>query len=412
MVQRLAPSWLSGYAGVILLLAVLVNLATQLTRNAFGLVLPSMRDSLGLSHTQEGILITGTSILGMVASFSFGLLASRYGSRYIVGISAIAASAATFLLGMSPSFVLALAASAAVGFTTGGCSIPVMGLLSSWFSSSNRGAAAGIAAAGGGFSFIIVGALVPWLEGRNPEDGWRHTWYVLAAIVLAIGVLSLVFLRERPRDFRPDPRMRGAWPMAAYTNPLVWLIALFAFCSGWCNGLYTTFFGEYLKEQGISLSLTGKLFSLLGLLGIGSAVFWGGLSDRLGRRAGYFLSFITYLIGCLLFWIAPEMAGFVASVVLMGISMRATYTICAAAAGDYVETRFSAAAFGLMGMGAGLGGSIGPPLGGVVADATGDLAWPFILATAGAVLGLCASVFLRAPAAVGRRRQDTGAAIS
>ena len=386
---------------MILLMALLVNLATQLTRNAYGIVLPSMRDDLGLSHTQEGMLITASSILGMVASFSFGLLASRYGSRYLVGFSAIAAAVATFLLGTSPNFAFAFVVSGAIGFTTGGCTIPVMGLLSTWFASRNLGTAAGIAASGGGASFLIIGALVPWLEGRDPEDGWRHTWYFLAAIVLVMGILCIAFLRDRPREAGTGPRGRSAWPVAAYTNPQVWLIATFALWSGWCNGLYTTFFGEYLKEQGISLGLTGQLWGLLGLLGIGSAVFWGSLSDRFGRRAGYFLSFITYLIGCLLFWIAPVMAGFFASVVLMGISMRATYTICVAAAGDYVETRFSAAAFGLMGVGAGIGGSVGPPIGGIVADATGELTWPFILATAGAAVGLGASTFLRRPS-VGR----------
>ena len=65
---RVAPVWLAGYAGVILLATVLVNLATQLARNAYGLTLPSMEGSLGLSHFQAGSLITAMSILLMVAS--------------------------------------------------------------------------------------------------------------------------------------------------------------------------------------------------------------------------------------------------------------------------------------------------------------------------------------------------------
>ena len=126
------------------------------------------------------------------------MLASRYGSRLIVGVAAIVAGVAMVFLGTSSGFLIALVMSAIVGMASGACTTPVMGLLSVWFDSRNRGTVAGLAAAGGGVSFIVVGALVPWLTGRDPEDGWRHAWYVMAAIVMATGVFGSIFLR-RPR---------------------------------------------------------------------------------------------------------------------------------------------------------------------------------------------------------------------
>ena len=397
---RVAPVWLTGYAGVILLAIVLVNLATQLARNAYGLTLPSMEGSLGLSHFQSGSLITAMSILLMVASLTFGMLASRYGSRLIVGVAAIVAGVAMVFLGTSSGFLIALVMSAIIGLASGACTTPVMGLLPVWFDSRNRGTVAGLAAAGGGVSFIIVGALVPWLTGRDPEDGWRHTWYVLAAIVMATGVFSLVFLRDHPKEGAEFRESLRAWPIAAYKNRLVWLMAFLAFCSGWSTGLYTTFFGIYLQEQEFSLAVSGRLWMLLGILGMGSGLFWGTLSDRLGRRAGFLFSFVAYGLGVLLFWLAPILAVLVVSVVLVGISFRAAYTICAAAAGDYVAPRFSAAAFGLMGVGAGLGQATGPLLGGRIADATETVGWVFALAAAGAAAAVFGSIFLRRPRTV------------
>ena len=237
-----------------------------------------------------------------------------------------------------------------VGFTTQGCTTPMMGLISVWFESENRGTAAGIAAAGGGVSFVVIGTLVPWLTGRDPVDGWRHTWYALAAIVAVLGVVALLLLRDRPGDSTSQTPHQGAWPLEAYREPLVWLIALLAFCSGWSTGVYTSFFGLYLEERDVALSVSGLLFTLLGPLGIVSGIFWGSASDRLGRRAGFFLSFATMGAGSLLFWATPNMAGFVASAVLVGVSFRAAFIICAASAGDYVARSSSAAAFGLMGM--------------------------------------------------------------
>jgi len=89
------------------------------------------------------------------------------------------------------------------------------------------------------------------------------------------------------------------------------------------------------------------------------------------------------------------MGPLVVSSVLMGLTLRAGYTICAAAAGDHVPAHFSAAAFGLMSVGAGLGSALSPVLAGVIADATGTLGWGFAVAVAGAVVGMAGSFLLR-----------------
>ena len=397
---RLAPVWLSGYPGVILLVVLLANLATNFARISYGLTLPSMRDSLNLSYSQAGGLMTSTFIVGMIGSLGFGALAPRYGSRVLAGATSIVGAVAMVFLGMSPNFLFALVMSGVIGFVTGGCTTIVMGLLSVWFESRNRGVVAGLAAAGGGVGFVLLGVLVPWLTERNPEDGWRHTWYALAVISLLAGVLSLVFIRDRPKEALGAPRHRGAWPMQAYKSRLVWLISFLAFCSGWSVGLYITFFGVYLEEEGISLSVSGRLWILLGVLDIGAGVFWGYLSDRLGRRTGFLLSFIVTGTGCLLFFSAPVMAGFIVSVVLVGMAFRAAYAICAAAAGDYVAPHFSTAAFGLMGLGAGLGQALGPLIGGRVADITGEVGWVFAIAAGGAAAAVVASAFLSRPPAL------------
>ena len=191
-----------------------------------------------------------------------------------------------------------------------------------------------------------------------------------------------------------------ARPLAVLSNPLVWLTSFLALCSGWCIGLYTTFFGVYLVEQDVSLAVSGRLWMLLGILAIGSGVIWGTVSDRFGRRAGFLFSFAALGVGLAMFWLWPVLAGFIVSVVFAGVTLRATYTVCAASAGDYVAPHFSAVAFGLMGMGAGLGNGVGPLIGGRIADATGDLSWVFVLATGGAAAGVAASIFLRRPGAL------------
>ena len=243
MLRVAPPVWLSGYAGVIVLVTLVVNLAALLGRNAYSLTLPSMESSLGISHFQAGSLFTALAILSMVGSLTFGMLAPRYGSRLIVGFAAIALGAAMVLLGASPNFLVALVASALIGLSVQGCITPVMGMLSVWFESRSRGTVAGLVAGGGGVSFVIIGVLVPWLTGRDAEDGWRHAWYAMGVIVIVMvtGAVSMTFLRDRPKGSAGGPGRVGSWPMAAYRNRFVWLISGLAFCAGWIEGSYATF---------------------------------------------------------------------------------------------------------------------------------------------------------------------------
>ncbi len=102
-------------------------------------------------------------------------------------------------------------------------------------------------------------------------------------------------------------------------------------------------------------------------------------------------SFFLQGIAFALFAFLPGMTSFVVSSVIMGLTLRATYTICAASTGDYVPVQYSAAAFALMAVGAkpwkhcltgigrrgrrlyGINWSFAMALGGSVAGITGAL---------------------------------------
>ena len=170
---------------------------------------------------------------------------------------------------------------------------------------------------------------------------------------------------------------------------------MIAFTSGWAQNLFTTFFGLYLtQENGISLATVGQLVILIGALSIGSGVLWGWLSDKLGRGQAFGYSFVVQGCAFVLLALAPGFVSFLIASVLMGVTLRATYTICAASSGDYVPVRFSAAAFALMSVGAGLGSTISPTIGGVVADYV-DMKWVFWMATGGSVAGTLTAAYLQ-----------------
>ena len=121
----------------------------------------------------------------------------------------------------------------------------------------------------------------------------------------------------------------------------------------------------------------------------------GRISDRIGRGEAFFLTFLLQTIAYGLIWIFPAVWAFILCAVLIGLTLRSSYVICAASAGDYVQRTFAAAAFGLMSVGAGLGTTISPVLAGVIADASGSLRWTFILPAAAAGIAMFGSLFLQ-----------------
>ena len=382
-----------------LLVAFLLNLATGFVQYGYSLTLPSMEEALHISHTEAGLLITVTAATRMGGSLVSGTLAPRYGSRTITAVGTLGVGIGMVLLGFAQNYASALAAAVLMGIASGAALTPIMGVLAAWFRQRDRGLAAGLAASGGSITFIFAGIAIPILTGANWEDGWRHSWQLFGGIVLLVGVASLMFVRERPNEpleteRRPDPP-RTAWPIEAFKHPAVWLITLLAFTSGWSQNLFTTFFGLYLtQENGVSLATAGKLVILIGALSIGSGVAWGWMSDKLGRGQAFAYSFLVQAGAYVLLAVAPVFVSFLIASALIGFTLRAAYTICAASAGDYVPVRFTAAAFALISVGASLGSTVSPTIGGLLADFV-DMRWVFWLATGGSVLGATGALYLQ-----------------
>ena len=395
------PHWIRTYAAVVLAVSVAVNLITSFSLYVQALTIPGMQADFRLSYTEAFILVAALSLSRVVAALTSGVAASRYGGRWLVIGSMFGSSVAMGLLGWSPNYWTALATMVAVGTTSGSGLTPMMGMLPPWFGVSDRGVVAGIAASGGSLAIVVIGLVVPPLNGLFGDQAWRYTWFLLSAASLVIGLLCVWFIKDAPKPpagqspaaLPPSPRRSRAaapssWPMQVYSNPYVWLITGMAFCSGFVQGIVTSSYGAYLGvEHNVPVATVGILFMAIGWLSIGSGIVPGALSDRMGRGLAFGGTFLIQALSHALFWLLPDVGVFIVASILTGLVMRATYTLCAASAGDYVPVFMAPAAFGLMGMGAGIGSTLSPVIAGPVADATGTLQWAFAMATGAALVG-------------------------
>jgi predicted MFS family arabinose efflux permease len=312
------------------------------------------------------------------------------------------------LVSRATGFLTVLLLYMVTGLGSGATNVPVMGLVSAWFSSRLRGRAAGFIVIGSGFAIMISGRLIPYVNRRVGPEGWRTSWLILGGIVLLIAFLSQVLLRDRPADKGLAPVGGDDAPFARpgegpketniYRKGIIYYLGAIYFLFGYTYVIYATFIVTTLvKERGFPERVAGNFWMWVGFLSLFSGPVFGTLSDRLSRKAGLIIVFTLQAVSYLL--IATRLPGIFLylSIGFYGLVAWSIPSIMAAAMGDYVGARKAAAAFGLVTFIFGLGQITGPAVAGVLAEKTGSFTSSYYMAAAFAGLAILLAVFLRKP---------------
>lgn len=406
------------YGWVVIFMGMLTTIGAHgFGRMAYTLILPEMRNGLGLTWAQSGLLGTGNFIGYLVFALIGGFLAARYGSRIVISLSLLLMGITMLLTGMAGSFEFAFAMRLLTGIGNGGSYVPAMALGSTWFAMKRRGFATGIVSGGIGVGTFISGLIVPLILITYGTRGWSYSWYYLGGLVLVISGVCYAFLRNRPADLgllpvgaaasvdNPAPAPAAGRPSnlqwrLVYRVKEVWHIGIVYFMYGFSYVIYMTFFKAFLTEEiGISVGQASAMWALVGGLSIFCGVIWGGISDILGRKYGAALAYLTLACSYIIFALFNSMGAFYVSLVLFGLSAWSIPTIMAAAAGDYVGPQLAPAGVGFISLFFGTGQALGPALGGFIADKTGTFTLAFTAAALISMIGLAGSLLLKKPSA-------------
>lgn len=286
------------YLRLALALSLGAAVSLGITRFAYGLLLPPMREDLGWSYTLAGAMNTFNAVgylMGALATpwlmrrFSpTGLLiAGSLGASLFMGLSGFF-TAATPLLAQR---LLAGAASALV-FIAGGLLAARLGARQP----QRMGFLLGLYYGGTGLGIVISAlAVPPVLAGAAQQPhGWAWAWWALAGVCLLATALMAWPARVLAHHEAPaaSPTAGGArvfrvrdfrYALAGYTG----------FGVGYIG--YMTFVIALLREQGSSARDITVFYALLGLAVVASSRIWAGLLDR--HRNGQALARLNALLG-------------------------------------------------------------------------------------------------------------------
>lgn len=386
--------WLVVFAGIFGVFA-----SIGIGRFALGMLLPSMSSALGLNYSEMGIISTLNFTGYLVAALSSGFIARRSGTRMLVFIALLSVGISMSLISLTEGFMFTAVLYTITGLGSGASNVPIMGLVSQWFSRKKRGTAAGFIVTGSGLGVILSGLLVPYLNTINPQKGWRISWLWLGIFVIAIAILCYLIIRDRPgnNSLASSLLANKASNKSILKERLMYYIGLIYFLFGFTYVIYVTFFVTYLiKEWGITESTAGTLWAWIGVLSLLSGPVFGTLSDKIGRGKGLFVVFLCQSISYFLIATKINYSMIIyISILLFGLVAWSVPSIMAALMGDILGSEKAAAGFGFITFIFGLGQITGPSVAGFIAEKTGTLSTGFYLATLGASIAMVLSITLR-----------------
>lgn len=370
-------------------------------RFSYGMLLPSLQGGIGLNYNEAGFIASANMLGYCLATLAVGSLVFRFGSRTAISLSLFAVSLSMMAVGFSGSFVSVSLFRFITGASSAGANITVMGLSSHWFSQHRRGIANGFLVGGSGLAMLLTGWLVPKVIEIYPEQGWRYNWFILGGVVLVISVLSWILIRNIPQgqgltplgsknflssERDVDDRIYTIREIISLKS--IHFIAATYFCFGMSYIIYTTFFVNYLiGEKGLTQAMAGDIWSIVGLLSIGSAILWGSLSDAIGRPAALTFVFLLQGISYIISAITTGTLFMGLSAIIFGLTAWSIPGIMASYCGDLLGPRNTTASLGFVTLFFSMGCIFGPTIAGYIKEISGSFTAAFYLAAGIALLG-------------------------
>ena len=357
----------------------LITLGHSLTHwypATFYLILPIIGKELGLSYSQIGLIMTCQYIAGAVANIPGGVLVDTVGRKgVLMAVSLFWVGFPYLLMGFTHSYLMLLGCVALVGVGNSLWHPTAIPTLARRFP-ERKGLVLSLHGMGGNagdaIAPIVVGALLAVLS-------WREVVIMNVVPGIVIAFLLFVFLGTlqlgaKKREGSRDPGTQSlheyfrGLPELLRNRGLILLSASSAFRSMTQNALLT-FLPVYLAyEMGYSSFWVGACMFALQTAGFAAAPIAGHLSDRMGRKSVMMTSMAMTAVVLVFMAFAGKSLAFVFFVAVLGFFLYAIRPVMQAWILETTPRNMGGTSIGVLFGAQALGSSIGPLLGGLVAD--------------------------------------------
>ena len=383
-----------------------IAMVTTGARGAMGIFVIPMSEEFEWSRgtiSTAGAL--GTLFNGLAQPF-FGRWFDRQGSKVII-INLVIVALGTALLSLTFHYLfLVFLFGVVTSMALSGASLNnASALVARWFL-RRRATVLGIISAGASTGSLV---LVPFGIYLIQATNWRVTWLALGIIIFLAAPLAVAFLQDSParRGLRPDgdqdgPSGRGGALGPPPTPPLdtdrwresfrslpIWQVSIPFFVCGATTFMLAFHFVAFAQEdRGLSPTMAGALFAVMGGMNALGSIGAGVLSDRFSRKNLLALVYFTRGSAYMLLLVPPLLgvpvlsgdAGVWIFAVVAGLSWIATNPLTVSLTADVYGLRALGAITGVSFVFHQAGGASAVLMAGFLNDLTGSYTVPFLAA--------------------------------
>lgn len=389
-------------------LIVLCQVVHTLTFMGLALLLPLIREDLGLTFAEAGMLSVAASLSYAAGQVPAGHFADRFGARRLFFVGLMGWSVLCIALALMHAYWVALVTLFLAGAFRALLFAPGLKLLSSWFPPQRRALAMSLYMVGGFAGTIVLATAGPPLAEHY---GWRMTFGLFAALGVLAALAYIAFAREKPH-LAPGEQVRLADTLRLLKHRILWICSAIQYVRFSVVTAFNFWLPSFLvADHGFSLQAAGVVVALGAVLSTAANALGGYISDRL-RNPPLIIggSLAVLAVSCVALATAESLPGLIAAVALISVFMPFYFGPLFFVPVEVLGQARAGTATGFTNLFANLGGLVTAYALGAVKDTVGSFAWGFIGVGALCLVGVALTVLLarvRSAALAGKPLAET-----
>jgi MFS transporter, ACS family, hexuronate transporter len=370
VLRLIAPDRYRWFVVLVMWAVHLVYFSTYASVGALG---PLLKQDLGLSNTQFGILCGAIGVGTTSAQLPGGMWCDRIGVKRVLTLSFIGIGISAMVFSLTKSLAFGCSALFGLGLCVGCSQIAGTKAIVDWFPSDGRATAMGLKQTGGNVGGALASLILPVAAVFY---GWQSLYQSMGAFVCGAAVLFALAYRDAGGSSKKSVVVEVSFGtrLLALKNPRFLLITVIGIFLIGVQFSFSSYIVLYLSQYlHMPLPLAGSILAVSFAAGAAGRVGWGVAGDYLfkNRETSLVVLGVLGLLVCVALafltsstpiWLLYTVA------VLSGVSLLGWNGVWLSLVGEVSLAYSTGFAIGLCFLFANLGLLLGPPLFGFLGD--------------------------------------------
>ena len=346
-------------------------------RYLFPMIVLDMKRDIHFTYADVGIIMSLNQVGYLCSSCVAGKLTLLLGSRRLIIGSTLVCGVVLLLLGFIKNVWLIGLLISILGICSATSWIPMVDIVGRFIHARNCSKVLGLISSGTSYGLFISGIAVPYLLR---EYSWEGVWITSGLATLAfvlIGLVCLSWLNMLENQTIPQRQSQAKFGLSQ-KRQIIHLIVMM-FLSGLAFMPFQNYLIPYLREDlNFSVELSGRVWNVIGFLGMVSGFLIGTLADMVSIRRLLIISYIFILSSSTLLAGYTTQGTVLLSGFLFGLAYYGIFGLIPAYIIKVMPQGYSTSVFGISNFALGLGSALGNYLGGWLKSLTSSFSSLYI----------------------------------